>query len=148
MSGCRWRAGWRVATVADSHVGAVGGAGARIRGVVSGWQRGWRPVEAPATPLAPFLSQLLPCHIPRPCTLALCAEGDWALERGVGLGWTRTLRERARRAGGRRRGQKPRDLGGRTRARQRQGGQGRAGRGRCPTRPLSGHLGGRRNGLG
>eukprot|EP00962_Isochrysis_galbana_P055889 scaffold27703_cov115-Isochrysis_galbana.AAC.1 len=43
---------WRVATVADCHVGAVGGAGARIRSVVSGWPRGWRPVEAPATPLA------------------------------------------------------------------------------------------------
>eukprot|EP00962_Isochrysis_galbana_P033148 scaffold11037_cov124-Isochrysis_galbana.AAC.2 len=100
--------------VADSQVGAAGGAGARIRGVVSGWPRGRRPVEASATPLAPFISQLLPCHMARPCFVALfgCvffidifvlfyrftsldAEGeDWALERGVGLGWTRTLRER------------------------------------------------------
>eukprot|EP00962_Isochrysis_galbana_P034951 scaffold11915_cov121-Isochrysis_galbana.AAC.4 len=72
MSGCRWRVGWRVATVADSHVGAVGGAGAPIRGVVSGWPSGLRPVEAPATPLAPFLSQLLPCHMPRPCALFGC----------------------------------------------------------------------------
>eukprot|EP00962_Isochrysis_galbana_P041255 scaffold15105_cov106-Isochrysis_galbana.AAC.1 len=35
-----WRAlysGWRVATVADGHVSAAGGEGARVRGVVSGW---------------------------------------------------------------------------------------------------------------
>eukprot|EP00962_Isochrysis_galbana_P046082 scaffold18419_cov98-Isochrysis_galbana.AAC.3 len=45
--------GWRVPTVADGHVGAAEGGGARILGVVSGWPCGWRRVEAAAPPQDP-----------------------------------------------------------------------------------------------
>eukprot|EP00962_Isochrysis_galbana_P029316 scaffold9350_cov105-Isochrysis_galbana.AAC.3 len=57
--GCGARAvlfGWRVATVANGNISAAGEAGggdAHILGVVSGWPRGWRRVEAAATPPDP-----------------------------------------------------------------------------------------------
>eukprot|EP00962_Isochrysis_galbana_P018261 scaffold5266_cov116-Isochrysis_galbana.AAC.3 len=44
---------WRRWPMPDGHVGAVGGGGARCLGVRSGWPRGWRRVEAAATPAAP-----------------------------------------------------------------------------------------------
>eukprot|EP00962_Isochrysis_galbana_P014987 scaffold4296_cov136-Isochrysis_galbana.AAC.3 len=78
--------------------------GARIRGVVSGWPRGWRPVEAPATPLAPFLSQLLPCQMPRPCFVSLCRR---RARKGAGLEGPGEGSDWLRGQASRRLGQKP-----------------------------------------